>query len=160
MKPSRRSAFTLVELLVVIAIIGVLVALLLPGWWRRVVAVLDHREPATALALTRLALAASVLVTLVGVWQAGLVDVNASPLADEGLFTIADADGFPLARQLRTDDPPTLVATLGKAKTDAVKAGAVGASRAIELAPSTTPFSTKIRCSTRTGQRFGGNSGT
>lgn len=72
--------------------------------------------------------------------QAGLVDVNASPLADQGLFTIADADGFPLPRQLQTDDPPTLVATLGKAKTEAVKAGAVGASRAIELAPSTAPF--------------------
>lgn len=80
---------------------------------------------------------------LLRIEAAGLVDVAPSPLADHGLFNLAGADGFSLPRQLEPEDAgsgPTLVATLGKAKTDAVKAGSHGASRAIDLSPATDPF--------------------
>ena len=72
--------------------------------------------------------------------SAGLLDVKQSPLAALGLFTVEGTGTFRLPEQLVTDDPPTLVATLAQAKTDAVEAGAVGASRAIDLSPATEAF--------------------
>jgi hypothetical protein len=80
---------------------------------------------------------------LLRIQAAGLVDVAPSPLADRGLFNLAGTSRFPLPRQLVPEDAksgPTLVATLGKAKTDAVKAGSHGASRAIDLSPATDAF--------------------
>ena len=75
--------------------------------------------------------------------DAGLVDVSPNPLADYGLFNLAGTPRFKLPRQLKDPDSlddSTLVATLGKAKTDAVKAGNHRASSAVDLSPSTDPF--------------------
>lgn len=75
--------------------------------------------------------------------QAGLIHSSSSPLADKGLFNVKGTDRFGLPRQMTEHTPagaPTLVATLGKAKTDAIKAGNHGASRAVDLSPSTEPF--------------------
>lgn len=80
---------------------------------------------------------------LLRIQAAGLVSVAPSPLADQGLFNLEGTSGFSLPRSLIAEDDrtsPTLVATLGKAKTDAVRAGNHGASRAIDLSPATEPF--------------------
>lgn len=72
--------------------------------------------------------------------SADLLEVKQSPLAPAGLFTIERTDRLELPKQLITNDPPTLVATWSSAKSEAVQAGAVGASRAIELTPAAEAF--------------------
>lgn len=75
---------------------------------------------------------------------AGLVQVSANPIADHGLFNLSGTPEFPLPRQITSSaespDAPALVATLGTAKTDAVRQGNHQASRAVDLSPSTDPF--------------------
>lgn len=85
--------------------------------------------------------------------QTGLIDLSSSPLADAGLFNIAGTNRITLPRKLTETAGPdgqTLVATLGKAKTDAIKAGNYGASRAVDLSPSTEPFRRLVDASVET----------
>jgi hypothetical protein len=49
------------------------------GWWRRWVAVMDRKEPATGLALVRIGVAVVLLVDLAWTWRLGLVDAVWSP---------------------------------------------------------------------------------
>lgn len=84
--------------------------------------------------------------------QAGLIDLSPSPLADAGLFNMTGTDRFALPRKFddAVADGQTLVATLGKAKTDAIKSGNYGASRAVDLSPSTEPFRRLVDASVET----------
>jgi superfamily II DNA or RNA helicase len=74
--------------------------------------------------------------------DAGLLAVTPAPLG-AGLFNVAGTDGFVLPPSIRADghdSTKALVATLGKAKRDAVQAGNPSASRAVELSPATDAF--------------------
>jgi superfamily II DNA or RNA helicase len=75
--------------------------------------------------------------------DAGLiVKAKSSAGVEGGLFRLAGTDRMRLPKHLPATDPDgrTLVATLGTLKMAAVKAGSVGASRAIDLSPATDAF--------------------
>src|SRR5262249_24139651 len=60
------------------------------GWWARWVRFLDQREPATALALFRIACALGILGAVGSIVLHGLVPVIWYDAADGGLFNIAE----------------------------------------------------------------------
>ncbi len=73
--------------------------------------------------------------------DAGLVDVEPTPIADQGLWYLTPKSA-PLPAALQPDPVTgkTLVATSGKAKKDAIESGQARAAAAITLGPSEPPF--------------------
>lgn len=73
--------------------------------------------------------------------EAGLLDVEPTPIADQGLWYLTPSSA-PLPPELSPDASTgkTLVATSGKAKKDAVESGQARAAAAITLGPSEPPF--------------------
>lgn len=73
--------------------------------------------------------------------DAGLLDVELTPIADQGLWYLTPR-AAPLPAELKPDPATgkTLVATSGKAKKDAVESGQARAAAAITLGPSEPPF--------------------
>jgi superfamily II DNA or RNA helicase len=71
-----------------------------------------------------------------------IAKAKSSAGVEGGLFRIAGTDRMSLPKHLPPTDPDgrTLVATLGTLKMAAVKAGSVGAARAIDLSPATDAF--------------------
>ncbi len=77
---------------------------------------------------------------LTRVGQAGLIDIQPSPLADAGIYYLAGD----LPKSLRADGP-LLVATSGKAKREALEEGQAEAARAVTLGPAEPPFRDLVR---------------
>lgn len=73
--------------------------------------------------------------------EAGLLTVEATPIADHGLWYLTPASApLPGAIQCDPTSGKALVATSGKAKRDAVESGQARAASAITLGPSEPPF--------------------